>query len=143
MNNTNIYKRPPLGMMPNGKKYRAVIVDDSVTARAHLKMILNSVHFDVIDEIDNGGTAAEKLKKHEIHPDFIFIDIEMPVLDGVSLVKEIKPFVPDCKIVMITSSSKKEQVEMLVKLGVQGYIKKPFDREVFISRLSKIFGYKD
>lgn len=133
---TNIYKKPPVGIAPHGKAYTAVIVDDSRMMRQILKQILLSVKFDVIDEIENGTAAVLKVKNGEIAPDYMFIDVEMPLLNGVGVVREIRPVLPDCKIYMVTAHSEKDQVEELLKLGINGYIKKPFDRDTVIAKLS-------
>jgi DNA-binding NarL/FixJ family response regulator len=132
----NIYKKPPVGIAPGGRPYRAAIVDDSKMMRQILKQILLSVKFDVIEEIDNGSAAVEKVKNKELNPDYMFIDVEMPLLNGIDVVRKIKPIIPDCKIYMVTSHSEKEQVEELIKMGINGYIKKPFDRETVIRKLS-------
>lgn len=134
--NDNIYKKPPTGIGPDGKAYRAIIVDDSRMARQILKQILLSVKFDVIEEIDNGGAAIEKLKNPNLRPDYLFIDVEMPVLNGVEVVKTVRSILPGCRIVMVTSHGEREKIEELIKLGINGYIKKPFDRDTVIYKLS-------
>ncbi len=134
--NDNIYTKQPAGIGPDGKSYRAIIVDDSRIARQILKQILLSVKFDVIEEIDNGGAAVEKLKKPNLRLDYLFIDVEMPVLDGVEVVKTVRGSLPNCKIVMVTSHGEREKIEELIKLGINGYIKKPFDRDTVIFKLS-------
>jgi len=134
--NDNIYKKPPAGIGPDGKAYRAIIVDDSRMARQILKQILLSVKYDVIDEIDNGGAAIEKLKNPNLRPDYLFIDVEMPVLNGVEVVKTVRSILPGCRIVMVTSHGEREKIEELIKLGINGYIKKPFDRDTVIYKLS-------
>jgi YesN/AraC family two-component response regulator len=136
----NIYKKNPIGINAAGEPYRAIIVDDSPMARQILKQILCSVDFKVIDEIPNGTQALNTLKNPNIQVDYLFVDVEMPIMDGMQLVKEIRAILPKCKIVMVTSHSDKEKVERILKLGVNGYIKKPFNRDTVISVLTKIQG---
>jgi DNA-binding NarL/FixJ family response regulator len=114
--NVNIYKMKPLGKRKDGLSYSAVIVDDSILARKALKQILLSVEFNVIDEIDNGGLAVEKLKNSRYQPDYLFIDYEMPVLSGVEVLKIVRPQLVDTKIIMVTTHSDKEKVDELIKL---------------------------
>lgn len=133
---SNIYKKPPVGISPGGSSYRAVIVDDSRTTRQMLKQILLSVKFDVIDEIDNGSMAADRVKSGGLKPDYMFIDVEMPVMSGIELVRVIRPLLPDCRILMVTSHGEREKVEELLKLGINGYIKKPFDRDMVIEKIT-------
>ncbi len=132
----NIYKKPPVGIGPGGRPYRAAIVDDSKMTRQILKQILLSVKFDVIEEIDNGFSAVEKIRNKDLNPDYLFIDVEMPRMNGLDVVRKIKPIIPECKIYMVTAHSEKEQVEELIKLGISGYIKKPFDRDTVIGKIS-------
>lgn len=135
---TNIYKLKPLGISKDGNAYRAIIVDDSKMARQVLKQILLSVDFIVIDEIDNGGTALKVLKNPILHVDYLFIDVEMPVMDGMEVVKAIRDTLPECKIIMVTSHSDREKVQGLIQLRIDGYIKKPFDRDTVIAKIRQV-----
>ncbi len=137
----NIYKLQTLGIAPDGSKYKAVIIDDSKIVRKKLKQILLSFQFNILDEIDNGDLAIKRIKKDLLKPDFIFLDIEMPYLDGIATLKELKPIMPDCKFIMVTSHGEKGCVEVVTQIGVDGYIRKPFDRETIQALLYKIFGY--
>ena len=132
----NIYKKAPLGIAPDGRSYSAVIVDDSATIRQLLKRILLSISFNVIAEFDNGALAVNKIKSRDVYPDYMFVDLEMPILNGIGVVREVRPILPFCKIFMVTSNSEKDKVQELVKLGIDGYIKKPFDRDTLIKRIS-------
>jgi YesN/AraC family two-component response regulator len=134
----NIYKKPPLGIGPGGRTYRAIIIDDSKTARQMLKQILLSVKFDVISEFENGGAALSALSNPGVQVEYLFIDVEMPVMGGIDLVKSIRERLRNCKIIMVTSHSDREKVEELVKLGVNGYIKKPFDRDTVLFKLEQL-----
>jgi DNA-binding NarL/FixJ family response regulator len=134
----NIYKQNPLGVGSDGLSYRAVIVDDSKMARQILKQILLSVEFTVTDEIGNGGAAVTKLKNPNYKVDYLFIDVEMPVMDGIAVVKEIRASLPKCKIIMVTSHSDRNKIEECIKLGINGYIKKPFDRDTVIEKIAVI-----
>lgn len=134
----NIYKTKALGIGKDGIAYRVIIVDDSKMARQVLKQILLSVEFVVIDEIDNGGAAVKVLRSPALHVDYLFIDVEMPVMDGIQVVKEIRGALPDCKIIMVTSHGDREKVQSLIQLGIDGYIKKPFDRDTVIAKILQI-----
>lgn len=134
----NIYKKRPLGKRKDGLSYTAVIVDDSLFSRQVLKQILLSVEFNVIDEIDNGGAAVLKLENSRFPPDFLFIDVEMPVMNGIEVLKKVRSQLVNTKIIMVTSHSDKEKVDQLIKLGINGYIKKPYDRDTVIQLLGKI-----
>jgi YesN/AraC family two-component response regulator len=134
----NIYKKKALGLKSDGSSYKAIIVDDSPMMRQILRQILLSVDFTVIDEIANGSLALQILKNPNLVVDYLFVDIEMPIMDGIQLVKEIRSHLPKCKIIMVTSHSDREKVEDIIKLGVNGYIKKPFDRDTVLAKITQI-----
>lgn len=138
MERENIYKKRPLGKRKDGLSYTAVVVDDSLLARQALKQILLSVEFNVIDEIDNGGLAVEKLSTPNFQPEFLFIDYEMPILSGIEVLKQVRPLLANTKIIMVTTHSDKGKVDELIKLGINGYIKKPYDRDTIIQMLQKL-----
>ena len=133
----NPYREPPPGVSPSGSPYRAVIVDDSKMVRQILRQILLSAGFEVTGEFDNGAVASIAIKNNSLVPDFLFVDIEMPLLDGPGFIREVRPLLPRCRIYMVTSHGEKEKVDELLKLGINGYIMKPFDRDTVIARLSK------
>jgi two-component system, chemotaxis family, chemotaxis protein CheY len=134
----NIYKKRAIGIKSDGSPYKAIIVEDSPMMRKILKQILLSVDFMILDEIANGALALQILKNPMLNVDYLFVDVEMPILDGISLVREVRPLLPKCKIIMVTSHSDREKVEDIIKLGVDGYIKKPFDRDTIIAKITQI-----
>lgn len=136
--NVNIYKKMPLGKRKDGSSYTAVIVDDSLFSRQVLKQILLSVEFNVVDEMDNGGTAVLRLENSKYPSDYLFVDVEMPVMNGIEVLKNVRAHLTDTKIIMVTSHSDKEKVDELIKLGINGYLKKPYDRDTAIQLLTKI-----
>ncbi len=133
-------KRVPLGIKPNGFPYTVFLIDDSSTARAILTRILLSLKFKILDQAGNGEIALTKLKGGKIKPDLIFIDMEMPLMDGIETIKQLKPFLPDSNFVMVTSHGEREMVMELLKLGVKEYIKKPYDRDIIVKKLAYILG---
>jgi two-component system chemotaxis response regulator CheY len=134
----------PLGVkLLNGLPYTVIIVDDSAMMRKLLNRILLSEKFEVIDEAESGEKGIEAYITADKKPDFMFIDIEMPGLNGVDTVKELKKFNPDIQIVMCTSVTDQSVVKELVALGISGYIAKPFDRDAVIQRLAKILKRTD
>ena len=74
---------------------RAVVVDDEELARRRLRKMLESYQKDleIVGEAQNGGEAVEKIE--ELHPDLIFLDVQMPGCDGFEVVRRLrfKPFI--------------------------------------------------
>jgi len=132
------HKETPLGLKPNGLSYTVLLIDDSRTAREILKQMLLSLQFKVIDEAENGEIAMHKIQTSKLQPDFLFIDMEMPLMNGVKTIKNLKPLLSETRIIMVTSRSDRELVSELISLGVNGFIKKPYDRDTVISKLTSL-----
>lgn len=106
-------------------------------------------------EIDNticcmtatsGVDALRKLKVQEnFIPDYIFIDLNMPVVNGkecLSEIKKIKRF-QDVPVVMYSTCMREDDIEEARKLGAAGYISKPYDMKQLRSSLKTFFSQHD
>ena len=104
---------------------KALVADDNPDNRAVLSRLLENVGAEVI-EAENGLISLENIRKH--HPDIIFMDIRMPVMDGrEAITKIVEEFGPDrFKIVTITASAMQHEREQFLKLGSHEVILKPF-----------------
>ena len=115
-----------------------MLIEDSRSVRIVLKQILLSAEFSVIAEAENGREAVLKVTNQKIDPDIIIIDYEMPVMNGSEAIREIKPLLPHCRILMVTSVSSKAVVEEIASLGIDGYLVKPVQRDLLLKKLSAI-----
>ena len=129
-----------LGVDAHGNSINVMIVDDTLTMRMILKQFLLSAKFNVIAEEDNGKAAVETYKKLRIKPEFIFMDIEMPEMDGIAASKEIRDIDPNIKIIIVSSSQDAEKVKEAISNGAIGYIVKPYDRDKLMHRIAKAIG---
>ncbi len=118
---------------------KILIVDDMSTMRRIIRTILNQLGYTNIEEAEHGKQALAKLKKERY--DFVITDWNMPEMDGLTLVKEIRndPELKDIPILMVTAEAKKENVIEALKAGVNNYIVKPFTPEVLKEKMEKIF----
>jgi two-component system chemotaxis response regulator CheY len=138
----------PLGLNPkNGAVIKVMIVDDSKTIRLLLKQILLSEKFEIAEEAEDGEDAIAKLGALPEKPDIYFSDIEMPKLNGLEAVKQVKPLLPRGKIVMVTSVNDQQRVKEAISLGIDGYIVKPgsdsVGRKEFLEKLAAILKRDD
>jgi YesN/AraC family two-component response regulator len=138
----------PLGQQPkNGAILKAMIVDDSKTIRLLLKQILLSEKFEIVQEAEDGEDAIAKLGAMLEKPDIYFSDIEMPKMNGLDAVKQVKPMLPNGKIVMITGVNDQQRVKEAISLGIDGYIVKPSNdslaRKEFLEKLAAILKRDD
>ena len=75
----------------------------------------------------NGASAIETFKQAK--PDWVFLDLKMPDMDGFEVMRELKKVDPNVKVIMITGSEEKESQSKAKKLGAIDYIIKPLDLE--------------
>lgn len=114
-----------------------LVVDDSTVM---VRIIVNTLQrngFRKISQAYNGKEALELHKKNNF--DIIFTDWNMPVMNGLDLVKEIRKNDKDTTIIMITTEGGKTEVITALKSGVNNYIIKPFDQTTLSKKLNEIF----
>jgi two-component system chemotaxis response regulator CheY len=114
---------------------KILFVEDSPTMRRIIANSLRQVGFEEIIEAENGVDALEKLEGKEI--DLVVTDWNMPEMSGAELVKTLRemPAYAEVPIVMITTRGVKDDVLAAMKLGVNGYIIKPFTPEILQEKL--------
>lgn len=123
--------------------YTCFVVDDSQVIRMSLVRILNSESFNVTGEFPNGMELLRRLRFSTTKPDLLFIDIDMPVKDGLETIKELRPIAPDLKILVVSMYNSEKLIQELVKLKINGFILKPFDRSQVIQKISQALGRTD
>lgn len=106
-----------------------MIVDDHVLYRAGVKTALSSKKdIKIIAEADNGAHLLNMLKV--IQPDVILLDIQMPIMDGITALPEIKKLYPQIKTIMLTLLDDQSVITRLMELGANSYLVKTSDAEV-------------
>jgi two-component system chemotaxis response regulator CheY len=115
-----------------------MIVDDSAAIRKILKRMLDQAGGTLgkVVEAGDGVEALEKLKQQPIH--LILSDINMPNMDGIQLLTELKSRAESkhIPVIMITTEGGEAKVMEAVQLGASGYIKKPFTAEQIKEKLA-------
>lgn len=115
-----------------------LVVDDSALIRKMLRALLENNGYSVVGEAANGKEAVEMYKS--LKPDVVTLDITMPVMDGVSALKEIIGIDADAKAVMITAAGQQDKVVEALKLGALQFIMKPFNEEDVLRNFKNILG---
>lgn len=125
-----------IGIKPGQKIIRALIVEDIGDNRAYLENVLHHSHCEVM-LTGNGKEAIEAFKSHPF--DIVFMDIRMPVMDGIEATKQIRqlPMGKDIKIIAITASAFKEDQEKIMLAGFNDFIRKPYLPEEIHNCLTK------
>ena len=101
-----------------------LIVDDAAFMRMMLKDILTKANYEVIGEASNGQEAVEKYQ--ELKPNFVTMDITMPIKDGIQAIKEIKKIDPSAKIIVCSAMGQQAMVIESIQAGAKDFIVKPF-----------------
>jgi len=122
--------------------FNILIVDDSTSIRRMLKRIVELSGFDVenVFEASNGREALEVLKTEWV--DFILCDIHMPEMDGIELLKALKQdeVLSRIPVVMVSTEGRPEIVQEVRRLGIRGYVQKPFTPEEIRKVLEELVG---
>jgi DNA-binding NarL/FixJ family response regulator len=117
---------------------KVIIADDHVLFRAGVKSAL-SMHKDIkmMAEADNGMQLLTILK--HIQPDVILLDIQMPIMDGITTLPEIKKLYPDIRVIMLTMHNDHSMISKLMELGANAYLTKNSDSEVIHEAVKTVF----
>ncbi len=101
---------------------RLLVVDDESEICDFLKMFFEDRGFEVA--VANSGQKALQLSA-VFNPHVILLDIHMPGVDGLTVLREIKHKQPDIKVVMVTAIETRDKIEEAMRLGADNYITKP------------------
>ncbi|MCH2037915.1 MAG: response regulator [Rickettsiales bacterium] len=114
------------------QKMKVLLVEDDRTLRLLLEARLDDIGYEV-DFALNGLDAWNKLQSRKVNYDAMIIDREMPEMDGVELVRNIKadPMLKLIPVIMQTGASRRKQIQECIEAGVFHYMIKPSDEELF------------
>ncbi len=116
-------------------KYKILLAEDDYNFGNVLKNYLEIKGY-FVTLTENGKEALEVLKTENF--DFCIVDIMMPVMDGFSLVKQIKKIDSKIPIIFLTARNMQEDIQNGLKLGADDYITKPFSMEELLLRIKNI-----
>lgn len=109
-------------------KKKMIIVEDHQLLREGLKtMICGFENIEIVDEAEDGLEAIRKIRK--IQPDMILLDLSMPRMDGISIMKEVKSQFPAIKILVLTIHEVDHYVLEAFDAGADGYCVKNASRK--------------
>jgi len=116
------------------KRTNILIVDDNISLAKTTSLILKRKGYEVTTAPD-GLAAIKKMKERPF--DLIFMDIKMPLMDGVQTYRKIKKIRPETIVIMMTAYAVENLVAEALKEGAYGIIYKPLDIEKMISLIGK------
>ena len=120
------------------KDAKILVCDDSILARKSLCSLLTSYGYTNINEVSNGEDAVNYCKENK--PDLIFLDIVMPVKDGVTATAEIMADNPSSKIIIVSSVGTQTHIKEAIKAGAKDFIQKPLDEDLLKQVLENVDG---
>jgi two-component system chemotaxis response regulator CheY len=104
------------------RKARVLIADDEEHIRSLLGMIMSSLGAEVIAEASDGQMAIDLFRRHM--PDMVMLDINMPKIDGIEVLKQIMTIKPKTLVVMLSSLNALEVVKECIDNGAWNYLLK-------------------
>jgi two-component system, response regulator PdtaR len=104
---------------------RVIIAEDEALIRLDLKEMLEEEGYSVVAEVGDGQQAVDRAT--ELRPDLVILDIQMPVLDGLSAAEQIAA-ARIAPVIVLTAFSQRELVERARDAGAMAYLVKPFSK---------------
>lgn len=116
---------------------RVLVVDDVSIIRAYVKSALKDEPLQVVE----ASTAQLALDNHAAVPaDLILCDVNMPVMNGEEFLRRLRQTDKTTPVVMLTAEGDKGIVGNLIRLGIQGYLLKPFKPALLVDRVRELLG---
>jgi CheY-like chemotaxis protein len=133
--------RRVIALEPNQPRYRILIVDDKPINRQLLIKLLNPLGFE-LKQATNGKEATEIWDNWEPH--LIWMDLRMPVMDGIEATKQIKSTTKGqaTAVIAITASALEEERAVALSAGCNDFLRKPFREDDIFSLMNKHIGVR-
>ena len=114
-----------------------MVVDDDSMMREMLKLLLHSENYQVIGEASNGKKAIALCAK--LKPELVLLDINMPVMDGLQALEEIRKVSPATIVMMVSAEATMDRVSEAIKKGAAGFVVKPLNAASVLDRIENCF----
>ena len=115
---------------------QVLIVDDSPVIHNMLRKTLEGNGYSVCGDASNGREGVELYES--LKPDLVFMDVTMPIMDGIAALKIIREKDAVAKVIMLTAMGDDEIIAQAQAAGAVSFLKKPFNDFKIISALAQI-----
>lgn len=115
---------------------RVLIADDHSLFRDGIGSLLEAAGFEVVGGAGNGQEAVAAAIR--LRPELVLMDINMPVMNGLEAVRQIKQALPDTRVVMLTVSDDDRALVDAIKAGASGYLLKDLNANEFLAMLDGV-----
>lgn len=114
-----------------------LVVDDSKIVRKVVRKIVENLGFTVI-EAEDGRVAVEQMRTNPV--DVIILDWNMPVMDGMECMKEIRAdaSITQPKIIFCTTENEFTKIQQAIMAGADEYVMKPFDEAIIAGKMIQL-----
>jgi len=108
-------------------RLKAILIDDEINIIRNLQQVLpwDDQQVDIVGTAKNGVQALELVQAH--HPQLIFCDIRMPVMDGIEFLQELRSIDQEAEVIMLTGYQEFEYARSVLRFHVMDYVLKPID----------------
>jgi CheY-like chemotaxis protein len=121
-------------------KIKVLVVDDDLYMRKVVRAMLIAIGVRNIIEAQNGTAGLDMIR--EQRPDVVFVDWEMPGMDGLAFVKQVRSPstfpIPDVPIILLTGHGDRWRVLEAARLGVHEYLLKPVSTKALLERIASV-----
>lgn len=119
---------------------RLALADDQVLFRQGIAAIINGeTGLALVMEADNGQDFLDNLKKLELLPDILLMDMEMPGMDGMELNEKLQQQYPSIKVIVLSVHDSERLTARMIQAGACGYLFKNCNKEELISAIRNVF----
>lgn len=117
---------------------KLILADDHALLRQGLRMVLEmNDDFEIIGEAGDGQEALAKILT--LQPDIVLLDLNMPVLNGIEVAKQLSAAKSKSKIIMLTIHDDDNYVLEVMKCGVKGYLLKDIEKEILADAIRTVY----
>jgi two-component system chemotaxis response regulator CheY len=115
---------------------KILLTDDEPHIRKFIGLVLKKLGEPCILEASDGAVAVKLYEQEK--PELVLLDVNMPNMDGLQALAEIRRIDPDAVVVMLTSLANRQTVEECVRLGATDYLRKDTPRDELTAQLTRI-----
>ncbi len=101
---------------------RVLLVDDHEVVRRGVRSLLSQTKYEVCGEAVDGQDALDKAR--ELKPDVIIMDVSMPRLNGLEATRQVRSYLPNCEVLILSQHESPEMVRQVVNVGARGFVAK-------------------
>lgn len=122
--------------------YNVLLVDDSNIVRKVLKKTfgMTGVEVSTFHEASNGKEGLDLLRANWI--DVVFLDINMPVMNGMQFMKELRadPNLATTPVIVVSTEGSQERIDELERAGIKAFLRKPVTPENLVETITQVLG---